>query len=377
MQDFGTKADNSPPPGGQLSAAEFNNLAAENENAVIHSGAALSGASSTQLAESLFLHGVKSASFQDSGVANAYVATPVSGAGGVLLPANYTNFGGAVVSFKASNANSAASTLNIGQTTGTLLGAKAIRTQADLALPSGSIVAGQYVELVYNPAFNAGAGAWELLPWSGSGKAVGVPQVFTVGGTYTPTTGTTSIIVEMVGGGGSGGFAAATGAGTASCGGGGGGGAYTKTRITSGFSGQAVTVGQGGLGINSGSNNGSASSFGALATAAGGLGGQFAGPSSQSHSGQGGNGGAQGVTGNIINSSGQPGSAGLFVASGATSFRSGNGGSGPFGGGGASGAPGSNATGAGAGGGGSSNTVSSAAIAGGNGSNGIVIIYEY
>lgn len=166
MQDFGTKADNSPPPGGQLSAAEFNNLATENENAVLRSGIALSGASATQLAESMFLHGVKAETFQDSGAANAYVATPVSGASGVLLPASYANMGGAVIAFKASAANTGASTLNIGQTTGTLLGSKPIRTSSDIAISASAIAAGQYVAVVYNPAFNTGSGAWELLPWS-------------------------------------------------------------------------------------------------------------------------------------------------------------------------------------------------------------------
>lgn len=168
MQDFGTKADNSPPPGGQLSAAEFNNLATENENAVLRSGQGLSGASDTQLAESLFLHGVKSGTFQDSGAANAYVATPVSGASGVLLPDAYTNINGAIISFKAANTNSGASTLNIGQTTGTLIGTKPIRTQLDAPIPANTILAGQQVELVYNAAFDSGSGAWEIVPWVSS-----------------------------------------------------------------------------------------------------------------------------------------------------------------------------------------------------------------
>jgi len=168
MQDFGTKADNSPPPGGQLSAAEFNNLATENENAVLRGGLSLSGASDTQLAQSVFLHSVKATSFQDSGAANAYVATPISGASGVLLPASYAAMSGAVVSFKAANSSTAASTLNIGQTTGTLIGSKAIRTQSDVAIPAGAIQAGQTVQLIYNPAFDSGNGAWELLPWANS-----------------------------------------------------------------------------------------------------------------------------------------------------------------------------------------------------------------
>lgn len=171
MQDFGTKANDTAGPSGQLSADEFNNLATENENAVLRSGQALSGASVTQLATSAFLHGVKASSFQDSGAANAYVATPVSGTNGVLLPSSYSPLAGSVISFKASATNTGASTLNIGQTTGTLLGSKPIRTQTDTALPPGSISAGQYVELVYNAGFNAGAGAWELLPWTSTPAA--------------------------------------------------------------------------------------------------------------------------------------------------------------------------------------------------------------
>lgn len=166
MQDFGTKANDTAGPSGQLSADEFNNLATENENAVLRAGLVLNGTQDTQLAQSAFLHGVKSASFQDSGGANAYVATPISGAGGVLLPTAYAPLAGSIITFKAAATNTGASTLNIGQTTGTLLGTKPIRTQTDTALPAGSISAGQYVQLVYNASFNAGSGAWELLPWA-------------------------------------------------------------------------------------------------------------------------------------------------------------------------------------------------------------------
>lgn len=161
MQDFGTKADNSPPPGGQLSAAEFNNLATENENAVLRSGQTLSGASDTQMATSLFLHGVKSGTFQDSGAANAYVATPVSGSSGVLLPTGYTSMDGAVIIFKASNGNTAASTLNIGQTTGTLIGTKAIVDQTGAAISSGAITGGAYVMVRFDASI--GAGSWVLI----------------------------------------------------------------------------------------------------------------------------------------------------------------------------------------------------------------------
>lgn len=171
MQDFGTKANDTAGPSGQLTAEEFNNLALELENSVLRSGQALNGASVTQIATSIFLHSVKSGTFQDSGAANAYIATPISGSGGVLLPADYANMDGAIVLLKASNANSGASTLNIGQTTGTLLGAKAIVDQAGAILGAGAIAAGAYISLRYDASI--GAGSWVLLTPSSSFSAVG------------------------------------------------------------------------------------------------------------------------------------------------------------------------------------------------------------
>jgi len=380
MQDFGTKADNSPPPGGQLSAAEFNNLATEAENAVLHSGQTLSGASATQLAQSLFLHGVKSESFQDSGAANAYVATPISGTNGVLLPPDYANMGGAVISFKAAASNSAASTLNIGQTTGTLLGAKAIRTQADVAIPAGSIVAGQSIQVIYNPAFNAGAGAWELLPWSGSGRLLGA-QIFSTPGTftYTETAGTKKVIVEVQAPGGAGGGAVATGAGQSSLGAPGGAGSYAKSLLTSGFSGASVVVGLGGAGASGAAgNNGGTSSFGAVISCPGGRGGAVTTAGS----------GAAFEIGTLNSSAPTGGNISSNVGSGSTRIISltsitivaGNAGSTIFGPGGqylSSGSNGTASTSFGAGGGATGNIPSSSALTGGAGAPGVVIIWEY
>jgi hypothetical protein len=99
-------------------------------------------------------------------------------------------------------------------------------------------------------------------------------QVFTANGTYTPTAGTTSVVVEAIGGGGGSGGCAATGSGQQAFTGGGGGGAYGKGRFTSGFSGVAVTIGQAGAAGAAGGNggNGGTSSFGALLSASGGVG---------------------------------------------------------------------------------------------------------
>lgn len=97
-------------------------------------------------------------------------------------------------------------------------------------------------------------------------------QVFSASGTYTPTPGTRSVIVEMVGGGGGSGGVPATGAGQGALSGTGASGSYAKGRFTTGFSGVAVTVGAGGAAgvANGNGGNGGTSSFGALMSAPGG-----------------------------------------------------------------------------------------------------------
>lgn len=287
MQDFGTKSDDTAGPNGQLSAAEFNNLATELENAVLNSGQALSGASVLQLATSLFINGVKADGFQDSGVANAYVATPISGSGGVVIPSTYTPLNGARISFVAANTNSGASTLNVGQTTGTLLGAKAIRTQTDAAIPAGAISAGRHIELRFNSTFDAGAGAWVLLPWAFSPVVANGIAVFTANGTWTVPDGVVQAFVEVYGGGGGGGRLA-TGVGPS---GGGGGGLARKRVNLVGVTSVAVTVGAGGSGgvlDGDAGGGGGTSSFGAFCSAAGGAGGTVNGNSAPGSVGSGG-----------------------------------------------------------------------------------------
>lgn len=175
MQDFGTKIDNNPPPGGQLTAAEFNNLALENETAVLRSGQALDGGRTNQFAESLFLHSVKSQGFQDSGSINTYVCTPISGSTGVLIPASYSNMNGARISFIAANGNSGNSTINIGQTTGTLIGAKKLLTTTGAEISGGSISAGDYVQAQYNASLDGGSGAWMILEFQAIPSGVVLP----------------------------------------------------------------------------------------------------------------------------------------------------------------------------------------------------------
>lgn len=108
-----------------------------------------------------------------------------------------------------------------------------------------------------------------------AGRLINV-QTFTASGTYTPTPGTKSIVVEVQGGGGGTGGIAATAAAQWAAGRGGGGGGYAMKRITtlSDFSGGvAVTIGAGGAAGTSAptiGGVGGTTSFGALVTATGG-----------------------------------------------------------------------------------------------------------
>jgi hypothetical protein len=216
-----------------------------------------------------------------------------------------------------------------------------------------------------------------------SGRLIGI-QVFTAGGTYTPTAGTNSVIVEAVGGGGGGGGAAASGAGGA----GGGAGAYAKVRITSAFSGVTVTIGAAGAAGTAGANAGGAggaTSFGAIVSCPG---------------GSGGNGGTTTATIGFTITGGNGG--GTPTISGATTLISSQGSSGGYGltgsnleipgigaasvigqtsnqqfAAGASSLPGIAGVGPGSGGSGGATGGTGAAAAGGAGKAGLVIVYEY
>jgi hypothetical protein len=96
--------------------------------------------------------------------------------------------------------------------------------------------------------------------------------VFTVSGTYMPSPGLVSLVVECIGGGGGGGAAAASNADVIVTGGGGGSGGYSRKTLPAALvaGGVIVTVGAGGAS----NGNGAATSFGALCLAQGGLTGQ-------------------------------------------------------------------------------------------------------
>ena len=171
MRDYQTKANAGGAPDSitstKLGAGEVNSILTENENAVERAGltlanAAGAGEDTTQLAQSLFIHAVKSSSFADSGSANAYQLTPTSGSNGVLLPGNYATLNGARIYFVPGNNNTGNTTINIGQTVGTLLGAKKALRSDGSQLPSGALVTTRMTSFVYDAAADSGTGAWIL-----------------------------------------------------------------------------------------------------------------------------------------------------------------------------------------------------------------------
>lgn len=104
-------------------------------------------------------------------------------------------------------------------------------------------------------------------------------QIFVASGTYTPSSGMVSCIIECVGAGGGGGGAAGSTSGIYAAAGG-GAGSYSRAYASAAAIGasQPVTVGAGGSGGGAGSNNGGNggdTSVGALCVGKGGSGGSY------------------------------------------------------------------------------------------------------
>lgn len=226
--------------------------------------------------------------------------------------------------------------------------------------------------------------SFQALP---GGRLIGV-QVFASSGTYTPTSGTSSIVVEVQAPGGGSGSTAATAASQAAAAGGGGAGAYAKVRVTSGFSGASITIGSAGAAGGSGGSGGTGgtTSFGALVSCPGGIGG----PGSASSAGVGLTTGSIAATAactisgatTIISVPGQGGSY-AFILNAGTQTISGAGANSMLGTGGASvaisntasaGTPGQ---GYGSGASGAAASQSQATQAGAAGRPGVVIVWEF
>lgn len=328
----------------------------------------------------------------DTGAANAYVVN--------INPGILTLSDGMEVNFKAANANTASSTLNV-----CALGAFPVLNKFGQALISGEIASGSHVTVKWS----ATASSWFILDSTNaiptvptasngtsntqsantafvanaisaaSGRLLGAPQIFTSSGTYTPSTGTKFVYVELIGAGGAGGGAVVTNSSQVSTGTGGTAGSYGAAVFSSGFSGVSVTVGTGGVGVTGATGgNGGTSSFGALLSCPGGNGGTV-GTAGAPSSAAGGLSPALAPTGATVIERGEGGWGG--VANSLTNPLGGRGGRGWFGCGAQPSGPATTGTSSvnyGAGGGGACNANSAGAtFAGGSGGNGLCIIWEY
>lgn len=240
----------------------------------------------------------------------------------------------------------------------------------------GDVWVDSTTSIAYRYVNDGDSSQWVQQPGNSVNTSTVKVQTFTASGTYTPTAGMKTAIIECVGSGAGGGGVALSS--TAGAGGGGGGGSYSRAYVTAAQVGasQTVTVGAAGGGGAAGANNGTDGadvSVGTLCVGKGGTHGQGAAANT------GGAGGAGGVAGTgDVTLPGQEGGPGITSTSG-TGSCGGDAGAGfgagaqckiPFG----AGANGSNY---GAGGSGGGSNSSSAAAAGGNGAKGIVVITEY
>lgn len=218
---------------------------------------------------------------------------------------------------------------------------------------------------------------------SANGRIIIGQQIFTAGGTYTPTTGTKAVRVRMVGGGGGGGGAAG-GVGTLAAAGGGSSGVYWEKFIdpAATVTGGTVTIGAAGAGGAAGANNGSDGGDTSVVvqsttyTAKGGKGGTGSAATSNNLFRAGGDQNAGSSVGDIVLGN-DPGGYAMQIAN--SNACGGKGGSCLFGAGGAqsnnAAAAGNAGNGKGAGGGGAYTDTTSRA--GGSGTAGVVIIEEY
>lgn len=178
MLNFGTKTN----VGGvddsrtttKAGAKEQNSRNDELKNAVITTEQSLTDISTqddtnvNQLAKAMGIYGRGALAFQDSGGVNTFQLTPVTGPDGLSFPnssdGGYSLLNGNIVLFEAGNTNTGASTVNIGQTVGTLLGSKSIVSIGGTALTGGEIAAGQYIGIRYDLSNDY----WEIISNSGS-----------------------------------------------------------------------------------------------------------------------------------------------------------------------------------------------------------------
>lgn len=176
MRDYQTKANVGALPDSnsatKLGAGEATSMREESKNAVTPAGLVLApqdgtGEDVTQLAQSIFIHAVKSLHFADVGAVNVIELVPVSGVSGVTLPPvsdAYANLDGAHFTFDAAFTNTIAGvTVSIGQTAGTQYAALSVTREDGSALVVGDISTAVENEI----RLNLGSNRFELIRGAG------------------------------------------------------------------------------------------------------------------------------------------------------------------------------------------------------------------
>ncbi len=118
--------------GGNLTAAEWNQVPSELQNVITQTGQALTNADLNQLGKGIAEYAANGDFYTDSGAANAYVLTQI---GTKQAPTSYVN--GLVIRFVPGNTNTSASTVNVAS-----LGVKSIVNFNGSALVAGEIATG-------------------------------------------------------------------------------------------------------------------------------------------------------------------------------------------------------------------------------------------
>jgi hypothetical protein len=259
------------------------------------------------------------------------------------------------------------------------LGAVPVVKNGSSALAPGDFATGQIFEVSYDGTNFQVTGAN-----NGHGALINV-QLITASGTYTPTAGATNGFAWVQGDGGAGGGTINLNGNFTLAAGGGSAGTFAIVRLPT-LSSQTVTIGAGGAGVAGLTGGaGTGTSFGALCTCPGGLGGS---PDGGTHGGTSGSadvGGQQAAppgaptgSGNIVFvKRGEPGTAGLALLN----PQGGNGGNSFWGSGGPGGPSGNGSAGSNYGGGGAGAAriaaINPPAAAGFNGAQGAVLVFEY
>lgn len=191
--------------------------------------------------------------FLDTGTANSYVLNSVSPFK-APVDSTLTYFVGMIIRFRAGNANTGASTVNVNSA-----GIKNLKKEdgtTDLDIND--------ISPIQDSVFRYNGTAFCLI--NKSSYQLKSIQIFTASGTWTKPAGCRAVEVKLVGGGGSGGNSTSGGTG-------GGGGGYSEKFITSGLGAtETITVGAGGTAAANGNNGntGGTTSFGTHCSATGG-----------------------------------------------------------------------------------------------------------